>query len=62
MSAKVGNFGVGENWVNMNESNYGRDNTPKRRQIWEGKIAKGLVVSSLAIFVVVPLGLEPRTP
>lgn len=50
MTAKSRNFGVGENWVNMNESNYGRDKTPKRRQIWEIKIAKGLVVSSLAIW------------
>ena len=28
----------------------------------QGKIAKGLVASSLAIWGVVPLGLEPRTP
>ena len=31
-------------------------------KIWERKIAEGLTESSSAIFVVVPLGLEPRTP
>ena len=36
--------------------------TPKRRREWKRKIAKGLTESSSAIFVVVPLGLEPRTP
>ena len=30
----------------------------KNRVFWEREIAKGLVVSSLAIFVVVPLGLN----
>ena len=38
------------------------NNTPKRRRELERKIAKGLTESSSAIFVVVPLGLEPRTP
>ena len=36
--------------------------TPKRRQIWERKIAKRLRGNYLAIWGVVPLGLEPRTP
>ncbi len=39
-----------------------RNKSGNIRAFWERKIAKGLVVSSLAIWGVVPLGLEPRTP
>ena len=31
---KFGNFVEGENWVNMGVSNYGRDKTPKTRQLF----------------------------
>lgn len=31
---KFGNFVEGENWVNMDVRNYGRDKTPKTRQLF----------------------------
>lgn len=35
---KFGNFVEGENWVNMDVSNYGRDKTPKIRQFYKSQI------------------------